>query len=348
MVSIKKALIISVFFLFASQTAHAAFLYFSPSSGSYAKGENFVASVFVGTGEAMNAVRGRIIVPTEYLEVITVNQINSIINLWVQKPSFSNAGSFGNIQFEGVVLNPGFEGSRGRIVDVVFRIKKQGAADVIIEESTILANDGLGTNITTAGKNAHFSFALPQSPPTTVPSEDIERRIEAVEGKIGEVEDRISESVSAPSVIIVQEQIQEAPSGILGVWEVLPNWLQTGLLVLAGLAVLILAFLILSFGALVFIWMWTFTWQRKGKFAHGILVTIRSIRRFFLRVLFVGRMVEREIEGDIRYSIPQVTGVVHEAHHARSFRKLVKDYFGAIYRIIKRFITKNENEWKDK
>lgn len=347
MVSIlKKALIVTVFLLSISQTAHAASLYLSPSSGSYATGENFAVSVFVGTGESMNAAKGKISFPTEYLTVVAVTTANSIVDLWVQKPSFSNAGNFGNVSFEGVVLNPGFEGPAGRIADAIFRVKKQGFADVVFGEATILANDGLGTNITTTSGNAHFSLTAAQFL-SAAPSVDTQKRVEAIEGRISEVENKISESVSASPIVIVQELKQELPSGILGVWEILPQWLQIGLIVIVALAVLILAFLIISFGALVFIWMWGFAWAKKGRFVDILLLIMRKSGRFLLRMIFFGGLAEREIEGDIRYSIPKISRVVHEARHAHSFRGLMNDYFGTIYRITKRLFTKNEEGWRD-
>jgi len=146
-----------LFFGILSQT-EAAYFYFSPDKGSYYKNENFKVSVFVNSDISINAAEAIINFPTEYLEAATVNNIvnNSIIDLWVQKPSFSNAGNTGNVRFEGVILNPGYSGPNGKLLEITFRIKKEGAAELNFDGFSILANDGLGTNVSTPGANASF------------------------------------------------------------------------------------------------------------------------------------------------------------------------------------------------
>ena len=109
-------------------------------------GENFTVAVLVNSDQSINAVSGVLDFPTEYLQVVSLNKTNSIINLWVQNPSFSNTGDRGDVRFEGIKLNPGFVGSGGQIIDIVFRVKKIGSAEVYFTESSILANDGLGSN----------------------------------------------------------------------------------------------------------------------------------------------------------------------------------------------------------
>ena len=169
--------------------ASAAGLYFSPSKGTFYKNENFSVSILVNSEEAINAIQGVISFPTEYFEAVSVkSNTNSIIDLWVRKPSFSNASPHGNVQFEGVVLNPGFVGSSGRVMEVVFRVKNEGLAGLDFSDSAILANDGLGTNILTSNASANFSLLPPRFAPETPASENLK----AVEERIKEVEQRIS------------------------------------------------------------------------------------------------------------------------------------------------------------
>ncbi len=121
-------------------------MYFSPASASYPVDRNFTVSVRVSTSQAMNAAEGKISFPTAKLQVVSVSKTGSIFNLWVQEPSFSNAGGSGNVSFEGVVLNPGFTGD-GKILDIVFRVQSEGSAAVNFASGSVLANDGQGTSL---------------------------------------------------------------------------------------------------------------------------------------------------------------------------------------------------------
>lgn len=154
----KKIALIFFFLIFLSGTApfaHSASLSFSPSSGTQQVGKNFSVNFNVNTqGVAMNASSGTISFPTSLLEVVSVSKTGSIFSLWVQEPTFSNTN--GTIDFEGVVLNPGFTGSAGKLLTVTFRPKAEGTATVTFNQGLVLANDGSGTNIVTTLSSANF------------------------------------------------------------------------------------------------------------------------------------------------------------------------------------------------
>jgi len=136
------------FLLFAAKDALAATLYLNPANGTFTVDRNFTVSVFVSSGDqAMNAAEGVINFPTDKLQVVGLSKSGSIFNLWVQEPSFSNSGSVGNVRFEGVVLNPGFQGIGAKILDITFRARTAGVATVNFNSGSVLANDGSGTNI---------------------------------------------------------------------------------------------------------------------------------------------------------------------------------------------------------
>ncbi len=146
--------------------ANAASLYFSPSSGSHATGATLSVSVYVSSADqAMNAASGVISFPSDKLEVTSLSKSGSIFTLWVQEPSFSN--SVGTVNFEGIVLNPGFTGSNGKVITITFRTKVAGNAPLTFSSGSALANDGKGTNILTGLGNAAFS--LGGATPTTIP-----------------------------------------------------------------------------------------------------------------------------------------------------------------------------------
>lgn len=124
----------------------AASLYLSPATGSYNMGQTFSVGVYVSSADqAMNAASGVISFPPDKLEVVSLSKSGSIITLWVQEPTFSN--TLGTINFEGIVLNPGFTGSSGKIITLNFKTKAIGSVPLTFSSGSVLANDGKGTNI---------------------------------------------------------------------------------------------------------------------------------------------------------------------------------------------------------
>jgi four helix bundle protein len=163
-------LLVACFLILAPKGAQAASLYFSPSSGSYNVGSTFTVNVYVSSeDQAMNAASGIISFPLDKLEVISLSKNNSIFSLWVQEPSFSN--NLGTINFEGIVLNPGFTGSNGKILAITFKVKSAGVANLNFSSGSVLANDGKGTNILKTLSNATFILNILEqvsAPPVSI------------------------------------------------------------------------------------------------------------------------------------------------------------------------------------
>lgn len=140
---------ISVFlsFILAGQiSAQGASLFLSPLSGNYLIGSTFQVSVKVNAGgQLINAADGILVFDTNRLEVISVSKANSFFNLWVQEPTFSNSG--GTISFAGGKSSPGYIGSSGHIFTIVFKAKTLGEANVSFSSGSVLADDGMGTNV---------------------------------------------------------------------------------------------------------------------------------------------------------------------------------------------------------
>ena len=161
----KKIVIIStaifvcwMFFGIGSSSASAAGLYMSPASGSYILGKTFSVAVYVSTPqEALNAISGTISFPQNKLELLSLSKGDTIINFWIEEPSYSN--STGIMNFEGIVLNPGFIGTGGKIISLSFKVKAVGSAEVRLTSGSVLANDGLGTNILTGMSGATFHLS---------------------------------------------------------------------------------------------------------------------------------------------------------------------------------------------
>lgn len=164
--------LLAVIYLLPSVTL-AANLYFSPSSGTYNQNQNFSVSIFVSSPEqAMNAASATIKFPTDKLQVVSISKSGSIVDFWAQEPSFSNNN--GEIKLEGVILTPGYRGSSGRLLTVNFRGKNPGAAALSIGSSSILANDGIGTNIQKTVSGASFTIReVVVAEPTPIKIEDL-------------------------------------------------------------------------------------------------------------------------------------------------------------------------------
>lgn len=148
----------------------AATIFPSPNSGTYNIGKSFAVGLFVSSADqALNAISGSLSFPNDKLEVSSISKAGSIVSLWVQQPSYSN--SAGTINFEGIVLNPGFTGSSGRVLTVNFKTKNGGSAPLTFSSGSVLANDGQGTNILSGLGSARFDIEVPISGPAAPDAE---------------------------------------------------------------------------------------------------------------------------------------------------------------------------------
>lgn len=146
-----QAILVCVFaalcFFVAPQCSSAASLLVSPNSGNYNVGDSFSVSIYTTSAEqALNALSGRINYPSDKISVTSVSKASSIVNFWTIDPG-EYSSEPGVVRFEGIVLNPGYKGSRGTIFTITFKVKAQGTAPVNFLSASVLANDGKGTNI---------------------------------------------------------------------------------------------------------------------------------------------------------------------------------------------------------
>jgi hypothetical protein len=130
----------------------------SPSTSSYTVGQTFTVRVVASSpSRSVNAFSGTVSFPKDKLQVVSVSKENSIVNLWVQDPTFSNVS--GSVNFEGVVLNPGYTGSNGRVISVTFRAIAAGTAALDFTTAYMLANDGSGTNVLRTMQDGYVTIA---------------------------------------------------------------------------------------------------------------------------------------------------------------------------------------------
>ena len=160
--------------------AAASSLYFSPASGTYSVGSAFTVSINVSSpDQAMNAAQATIDFPKDVLSVSSLSKSGSIINFWVEEPTFDNGT--GKIRMEGVALNPGFIGRNGKILQITFKPKAEGNANLTFTSSSVLANDGLGSNILTQIGNAKYVIE-PQINAPRLPSAEARFIVTSLDG----------------------------------------------------------------------------------------------------------------------------------------------------------------------
>ena len=163
----------------------AAEIQFVPGSGSYKVGDTFPVSIVVSSADkAMNAASGRVLFPPSKLQVSHISKGNSVLNLWIQEPVYSNTA--GTVDFEGISFNPGYQGVRGEILTVTFMVKSGGSIPLSFAYGSVLANDGQGTDILTSLGSALFD--VPESgggavalPPKTVQKPVVPRSLPPVQ-----------------------------------------------------------------------------------------------------------------------------------------------------------------------
>ena len=152
--------VFSVFFFVPTQFHHvlAANLLVSPNAGSYNVGDTFPVAIYASSSDqALNALSGRINYPADKLSVVSVSKSSSIVNFWTIDPG-EYSSEPGVVRFEGVVLNPGYKGSRGVIFTITFKAKAQGTAPVNFLSASVLANDGKGTNILSSVRDGSYTL----------------------------------------------------------------------------------------------------------------------------------------------------------------------------------------------
>lgn len=134
-----------VFLFFSFTTAYAASVSFTGNK-SVTENQTFTATVNINTsGQYINTATGLISFPKDLLNVQSINSTGSIFSIWAEQPSFSNTG--GIIFFTGGVPTPGFNGSNGKILNIIFKAKSAGLATLSFSNISVLANDGKGTNV---------------------------------------------------------------------------------------------------------------------------------------------------------------------------------------------------------
>ena len=157
------SLFTAIFFVSPSRALGQGSLYIGPPTGTFTVGSTFTVSVYLNTGgQFINAIEANLSFPPGKLQVVSPTTGKSIIQLWVDQPTYSNLD--GTIKFQGAIPTPGINTQAGVISTVTFRVRSTGTATIkILDTSRVLLNDGKGTDI--LGQTSHGVYTLTLPPP---------------------------------------------------------------------------------------------------------------------------------------------------------------------------------------
>ncbi|MEK7631263.1 MAG: cohesin domain-containing protein [Patescibacteria group bacterium] len=161
------ALLTFGFAFWFGQSASAATLGLSAAATNLTVGKTTTVSVIARSNDqAMNASQGKVSFPADKLQVTSVSK-GSLFSYWTTEPAYSNSN--GTVTFGGGLPSPGYKGTGRSIITITFKAKAEGKAALTYASGTILANDGLGTNILTAYGSVTLSIGAAQAAEPTVP-----------------------------------------------------------------------------------------------------------------------------------------------------------------------------------
>lgn len=156
-----------VFFILGTHVVSAADVLIAPATGSYASGQTFTVAVQANPrGDSINAVEAELSFDSDVLSVVSISKDGSAFSLWTTEPTFSN--SAGTIAFGGGSPSP-FT-TQSNLVSITFRAAAAGTGAVSFSDASVLAADGLGTDVAENTPGATYTIATADVPPPTPPT----------------------------------------------------------------------------------------------------------------------------------------------------------------------------------
>lgn len=176
--SIFCLILLSIFYFLNSTPAQAANLRLSPGSGNFLVGSTFDLSIILDTkGAPINLTEVELFFPPDKLQITSPSVGKSIIEFWPTPPVFSNQE--GRLYFAGGSPSPGINTSEGVVLTLTFRVISTGEAEARFGGRTsVLANDGKGTEVLNQASSAFFrlSFPPPLGPAISSPTHPDQER----------------------------------------------------------------------------------------------------------------------------------------------------------------------------
>lgn len=162
----KVALTIFVMGLFAGigvGKAEAASLSLSSPNSNVLVGGTFDVSLMLDTSDVpVNIIESELYFPPDKLQLATPSFGESIIQMWPTPPLFSNEE--GRVYLVGGKPTPGINTRKGLILTLTFRVVSAGSGQIKFGGKTsVLANDGAGTDVLRDKYSISFSSSFPPS-----------------------------------------------------------------------------------------------------------------------------------------------------------------------------------------
>ncbi len=139
--------------LLALSTVHAATITFSAPS-TMTVGQTFQLVVAVDAdSRAINTVAGTVTWDPDVLLFQSADTEKSLVQYWVTKPIERADAS---LKFSGGLPSPGYSGDNGHIVTLNFTAVASGSTKLTVQDISILANDGIGGDISSGNVLATY------------------------------------------------------------------------------------------------------------------------------------------------------------------------------------------------
>ena len=135
-------------------------IFISPRSSTFLVGSTFEAPIYINTrGSSINAINLKINYDPKKLSIVNPSGGKSIFGIWVEPPQYDNAR--GTASLAGVVPG-GIVTSSGLIITMTFKVLSSGETRVTIsDQTTVNANDGLGSEILLTRSGANYILQNP-------------------------------------------------------------------------------------------------------------------------------------------------------------------------------------------
>lgn len=107
-------------------------------------GQQFSVSLLLDAGENINAAQGIVSFSPSVLQMISVDNSDSIFNFWVEDPTISNEA--GTMSFIGG-SSKAIIGNKLKILTMKFKAVGVGISNIKFSNGVVAADDGIGTNV---------------------------------------------------------------------------------------------------------------------------------------------------------------------------------------------------------
>ena len=144
-------------------------VYFNLANNNVAPNSEFIVDVLVKSPKPINAIGLEISYPVKSLELLQVNNNQSIIDIWRGNPLVSANGI---IKIEGGLSKP-FFGSGGNVISFRFKAKDIAIASLVFEDVAMYYADGLGTRAQTIHPPANITISFDAPQIALNPKEDL-------------------------------------------------------------------------------------------------------------------------------------------------------------------------------